>query len=581
MRKNYNFRFNQPQPDSSQIRKHQDFESLLQTFEEKQGTAPRPARIRPMRLIYAAVATAAATLAVVWLFRINTTDTLPTAQELVTASDTYFASQPTVQPPFAKLIPPASERMFQASQGAELTLEDGGYLRIPASAFVDGNGEPVNGEVSIQYRTFHDQAELMLSGVPQNYDSAGVRLQLASAGMIEVSAMQNGQPLALGPDQTLEVSIEQKRFQGALNELPRPRVLHLSSNEPSWQKGLARDYQRSEMEADRVASDPAYAAQRAFRQKKTELEQRLALQKQQLMTGQDLPDKPEAPSMTVGNRASFDLELDENAGVTLKGDLAQADPEVLEQKTWIVSEKSADFNLRALTVVWESIEVEKLDQREYQITFRSGSSSDQVIVEPLLSPDEYQEALTAYQSRLAEWESQRASLEETLADEVAYLEDTYRERLQKVRVDYQQTLDSLGLNSGQEGTLVLHTFQIPKLGIWNVVQPFRADDQLIVASLENAAGDQLSDRVAYLVDRSMNTVYRFYVAPEGSLMQYEQLAGSDFVLAIRNTENELATLDGADLKAFLTGDDNRRRRLVLAKSQPVTSLEDVRAMLSI
>ncbi len=581
MRKNYNFKVNQPQPDSSQIRKHQDFESLLQTFEEKQDPAPRPERVRPLRLIYVAVATAAATLAVVWFFRMNTTDTLPATQDLVATSDAYFASQPMVQPPFAELVPQPSEQTIMANRGGNLSLGDGGYLRVPASAFVDASGQPVSGEVSIQYRTFRDQAELMLSGVPQNYDSAGVHLQLASAGMIEVSATQNGQPVALGPDQTLEVSIEQKRYTGALDPLPSPRVLHLATNDRSWQKDMAINYQRSETEADRSASDPAFAAQQAFRQKKRELEQQLAKQKQQLLVGRDLPAKPEPPSMNPGNRASFDLDLDENAGVTLKGDLAQTDPEVLEQKTWVVSQKSADFDLRALTVVWESIEVAKLDQREYQITFRSGSSSDQVIVEPLLSPAEYQEALTAYQDRLADWEAQRASLEETLADEVAYLEDTHQEKMQKARIDYQRSLDSLGLDSEDEGTLVLHTFQIPKLGIWNVVQPFRADDQLIVASLENSAGTQLSDRVAYLVDRSMNTVYRFYAAPEGSLMQYEQLAGSDFVLAIRHKDRELATLDGPELQAFLAGDDDRRRTLVLANSRPVASLEDVRAMLAI
>jgi hypothetical protein len=64
-------------------------------------------------------------------------------------------------------------------------------------------------------------------------------------------------------------------------------------------------------------------------------------------------------------------------------------------------------------------------------------------------------------------------------------------------------------------------------------------------------------------------------------MQFEQLAGSDFVLAIRNNDNELATLDGADLQAFLRGDGDSRKTLVLANSQPVASLEDVRAMLSI
>jgi hypothetical protein len=581
MRKNYNFNINQPQPDTHEIRKHQNFDSLLQAFEEQKGNAPRSARIRPMRLVYAAVATAAATLAVVWFFRVRSSDYMPAMDELVATSEAYFTSQPVVQPPFPNLVPPPAEHILQADRGGKVELKNGGYLQVPAAAFVDASGRPVTGAVSIQYRTFHDQADLLLSGIPQNYDSAGVRLQLSSSGMIEVSATQNGQPVALGPDQTLEVAIEQKRFQGALDQLPSPRVLYLAADEKSWRNGLARNYEHSEAEMDRAASDPAFVTQQAFRQKKTQLEQQLALQKQELLAGQDLPPKPEAPSLDAGNRASFDLELDENAGVTLKGELAQADPKVLEQKTWIVSEKSADFDLRALTVVWESIEVEKLTQREYQITFRSGSSSDRVIVEPLLSPAEYQDALTAYQERLAEWEAQRASLEANIADEVAYLEDTFQEKLQKARNEYQQSLDSLGLDAAEEGTLVLHTFQIPKLGIWNVVQPFRADDQLIVASLENPTGDQLSDRVAYLVDRSMNTVYRFYAAPEGSLMQFEQLAGSDFVLAIRNNDNELATLDGADLQAFLRGDGDSRKTLVLANSQPVASLEDVRAMLSI
>ncbi|EAY30132.1 WD40 repeat domain-containing protein [Microscilla marina] len=108
-------------------------------------------------------------------------------------------------------------------------LKNGSNIRVPADAFVNKLGEPVKGKVEIKYREFHNAADIIASGLPMHYDSAGVRHHFESGGMFELRGSQNGRPVFIADNKNVEVNLisynPDKRFNHYfLDEgVPRPQ----------------------------------------------------------------------------------------------------------------------------------------------------------------------------------------------------------------------------------------------------------------------------------------------------------------------------------------------------------------------
>lgn len=86
-------------------------------------------------------------------------------------------------------------------------LKRGGSLVFDKDAFVDSEGNSVKGEVNIEWEEFHSLADIMLSGIPMKYDSAGVANNLESGGMFTFSGSQNGESIHLAPNKKVEVNL--------------------------------------------------------------------------------------------------------------------------------------------------------------------------------------------------------------------------------------------------------------------------------------------------------------------------------------------------------------------------------------
>ena len=124
----------------------------------------------------------------------------------VTADEGRFV--PRVQPPNPALDVPRERLTFDAAKGLEHRQPNGTIIRIPAAAFVDADGQVVTGPVDLDYREFHRAAEVLVSGIPMKATAAdGTRGDMQTAGMLEIRAAQNGQPLALAPHQSIDLDV--------------------------------------------------------------------------------------------------------------------------------------------------------------------------------------------------------------------------------------------------------------------------------------------------------------------------------------------------------------------------------------
>ncbi len=80
-------------------------------------------------------------------------------------------------------------------------------LSVPENAFVDKDGKVITTPVKLEYTEYMNPAQIMLSGIPMSYDSAGVRYNFSSAGMFELNASSNGKAVFPNPDKPISVEM--------------------------------------------------------------------------------------------------------------------------------------------------------------------------------------------------------------------------------------------------------------------------------------------------------------------------------------------------------------------------------------
>lgn len=115
-------------------------------------------------------------------------------------------SQNVIQPIKGLEIEPTVYEVI-ADIASKVELPNGGSLEIPASAFVNADGKLVKGEVNVEWAEFHSLTDIMLSGIPMKYDSAGVSYNFVSGGMFTINARQNGEELDLAKGKEITVNL--------------------------------------------------------------------------------------------------------------------------------------------------------------------------------------------------------------------------------------------------------------------------------------------------------------------------------------------------------------------------------------
>ncbi|HEY1038017.1 MAG TPA: hypothetical protein VGF30_01350 [Bacteroidia bacterium] len=107
---------------------------------------------------------------------------------------------------------PTNANQFQeftvnSDKDTVLIINTGSMISIPKGAFVDEKGDSVKGDINIVYREFHSLGEIILSGIPMAYDSAGIKQQFESGGMFEINGLQNDKEIFIRKDKQIDVSM--------------------------------------------------------------------------------------------------------------------------------------------------------------------------------------------------------------------------------------------------------------------------------------------------------------------------------------------------------------------------------------
>lgn len=122
--------------------------------------------------------------------------------EKVTKKETFY---PAVAPPFKGVDVPFQKLSVNATSGGVLRLANGTKINVPANAFTNAAGQVVSGQVELQYREFHNAAELLASGIIMHDPKTGVYMQ--TAGMFQLVGKQGGETVNIAEGKTLNVDM--------------------------------------------------------------------------------------------------------------------------------------------------------------------------------------------------------------------------------------------------------------------------------------------------------------------------------------------------------------------------------------
>lgn len=567
MKQNYNIKLNPKKLSSEDIARHQDFDALLKQFEAEKTTQPtqKTAKIRKMRPLYYYIgAAAAAMIGLLIYFNVGGSD-------YATESAEFFAARDFVSSPIESAKPQFASYKINANEGGVYEYRSGSRLVVPASAFINDRGELVQGEVEIKYREYHDYIDFYLSGIPMTYDSAGTTYNLESAGMMEIYAEKDGQKVKFAPGKSIDVELHSAINAPAhLNVPPNYNIYKLDSEKRNWIYHRRDDMELvaepQDLKLDE--SDPLYDVKKAYADKLELLAVNEANELAKVEATVPKPSEPLKPKKATRTDNVFALDFNDLSAEiddrflsdAEKGEAKQAERDLAglyqeyEQMLWKVSNQSgisAEKFAQQYNQV-DGITIKKVNSRDYEFTLINGSSATKVIVNPVLTGADYEKALATFNQEFAKYSTEIKAREATLTDKKEAIKNRFAQEKEMAEAAFQNQLVAMQ-NAGNNHQAIDHIikrkvvnrFKATEMGIWNCDRPIPPFEQKINASFVDKDGNKFDGRMAYLVDKSRNTVVRFYTTDK-TPMNYNK--NSDNLLWLLTEDNKIAVFRPDDFK---------------------------------
>jgi len=590
-KKNYNWNLNPDNLSSEEIAKHKDFDALL-----NQVAAPQTPQKAPLvrRIYYIGGAIAAALVGIlIYTFGFGSADSnaLPGM-----TFDEFAATQPYVNPPIKEIQKTFVSQKINANKGGVYTYENGSTVTVPEAAFTDRYGNLAVGDVEIRYKEYHDYVDFFLSGIPLEYDSAGTKYFLESAGMVEIYAEQNGERLELAPGKTLDVELISTINMTPGAPLPSFNVYSLDTEARNWvYEGVDQIELAEENATDLLTEEDNIQQERATKIAAIERKET-----QQLAEIERSIPKPVVPFKPMKKNNSdqafnFDIEADNidygnevptaaQEGVrSAARDLAKLKQEY-SNTFWQVSPNNGPYEKQAIrSITWDDMNMRHIKNQDYELTLIKGEQTMKITVNPVLNGDDYEAALAKFnqeqaaylakmEERKASLDTRKATLKEEIEAERARADMEFDQRMAdyKARGQHTRATDEL------VQVRVINQFRASSLGIWNCDRPIPPSIYSLKGEFIAKDNTEFDGNIAYLVDKRRNSVARFYTK-KGTNLQFNM--DSDNLLWLVTKENKFAIYPPEEFKKINTK-RGEHTFVMNVDQRSVETEEDIRKILN-
>jgi hypothetical protein len=398
-----------------------------------------------------------------------------------------------VNPPIPTADIPFTDYSVDAAKGDTIMYASGSVLLFPKDAFVDKNGKVVKGKVNIKYREFSNPADQFLSGIPMGYDSAGVHYTFESAGMCDIQAFKDGQPVFVNKNSKPVINIASQNKDIAQN------LYYLDTVTGQWiNRGKSEILEVGKKEIAIVSPKPS--------------ESNIA--------------KPVKPSLLDESLPIIKILIDTNSFEELKA---------YHHLQFQLDKTETRFDPEASYISWSDIKLKKGDKHGmYIIKFTSAygdkNKSVEYKVRPVLSEKDYANAILLYDKQMSVYEKNiEARLASNKANKDAYLKDSINnaniDKVNEKTAQLNKIIEAKNLeietknkiveaqnlqitNSNMTGN-VLRNFKIDGFGIWNCDKPMSPETFTTVESnFTNNEGKEIAVYSANLIVKNLNGLYQ-------------------------------------------------------------------------
>lgn len=481
MEQRYDIRTKLTEPSAERIAEHRDFDALLDRFQAESSVPAQDAPTKIIRFrpwLYPVLSTAAA----VALLLVAYFAFYPKGSTSLDSTE-YFAERPFVDPPVLADANPPAYRMQTVSnvEGGELVLPSGARLVVPEMAFASDRGaEPVEGEVLIHYRELLDFVDFFQAGIPMEYGDYDQLSYLDPAGIVDIYAEQNGTRLQLASGKAMEVSFTSAVQTRSDGSLPQLSVFYLDEQARRWvYQGLDRITDLT-TQADRIGEY-------------TTVPEAVA----QWEATNPAPIPPVQPRATSGDNPTLQLDFLNDLALAPGSDIAPQElRSINESGIWEILPATGNVNVNAFDVTWEQVRLNRLGDGQYELTLIHPQNELQLIVQPVLSTAELQQAQDNYRAALAVYRADSTD---------------WAQRLATVQVEAAQVLaagENAAVSEGNKRT-VRHHFSIDSLGVYTVANTVQPEFRPAPLSLRDRSGRLVTQQPVYVVNSRGNTIYRY------------------------------------------------------------------------
>lgn len=394
-----------------------------------------------------------------------------------------------------------------ADKDTIIAYTTGSQIRIPANAFLDAQGKVVSGKVQLHYREFHDAIDVLLAGIPMTYDSAGQQYHFETAGMMEISATQNGKALHTNPDAPINVDMVSNDSRDVFNSY------YLDTVKKEWEYIARANYTGRNVNAVNDDADSIASSTEAVYENSTAIGMQQELREVKAEIKILEAKKPIEPKKINKDKPRFSIKVDE-----------QEFPEIAIYKGMKFQVVDiAQYDEKKANIMWEEIKMKRIDNSlNYEITFSNARTSYSIAATPVFDTKEYSEAKKIYDAKFEAYEITLAKKQKEEAELKAKLSAQQREAQEAMQkeVKAQQLRQQEYEAKLQQSSLVYRTFQINSFGIYNCDRPqILPTAASVVAKFTDAkTGEKLSCQNVYLVEKGRNLVYSYFSDSFGKFM---------------------------------------------------------------
>jgi hypothetical protein len=523
-----NFNINRPKISDDEIKQNQNFEQLVERFKQQSLKKARGDESwwRDKKIRYTTVIagiTVVCTITYLSLFSNQTTKT-KTNESITTQnspSPKKEVKKAYINAPSQKLKTPYSAYKVNNAKGGNITHPTSSKIKIPKNSFVDKNGKDVIGDVTIEYKEFHDMGDIIANGIPMAHDSSGIKYSLETAGMFDIKGTQNGEPVFIKPDKTLEVELASTNSEQRFNQY------YLDTLEKNW-KYLGKDHaipfenssNKSASLVNAVATSPKLESLK--NEIETIIPKKIDSVKVVYTTrAAKLPraKSPNKPVASTEGRPTFNLDGSTDDYPELA---------VFTNVLFEVGPENKNYKKELHDVTWSDVKVSEgpVKGKNYLLTLIYRSRVEKLIVYPVLSGDDFTKAERVYDQKLEKYNTlveKRLSDEKRLMDEMKAKQAVYLAEQKKKQEQYDQEKAAMlakynmveqnelasNFNTMSIQVKARRLFQVSRFGVFNsdCPHPVTNGNSITPRFVVNEKDQNLSPDFIYLIDHTNQTVY--------------------------------------------------------------------------